>query len=366
MSAVLATVLSMSFIHPCRHGRNERDCLICANEKVAKAVRDQTKAAEDQAARDMKDRSSRQSAEEKRLRQQGRESRAHERRQNDAIEQARRQQASTQAAESQRRQEQSEQRTRSERERQLDLLRQQVRATEAAGREGEAAALSEERSRWRAAYKQETGIYDEDLVEAAWLDHREQQDAHVELAASVERVTEAVAIVNIMLQRLAGLTDGWAGLPKYVAALPLADDRPVRDLADELSRLPRLSFRRGKLQEQLQAARAAHTAAQLEVARLQASNFCWEAAAGATQKLRTIWPATSLVWDEHLDSRAVALLDQIPAVEHEVRPSILVANGLDYDTEVRVFVRLVEAVEEVIERTAATNSHNWPNGPRTA
>lgn len=362
----LATVLSMSFIHPCRHGRNERDCLICANEKVAKAVRDQTRAAEDQAARDVEDRSRRQSAEEKRLRQQDRESREHERRQGEAAEQARRQQASTQAAESQRRQEQSEQRSRSDRERQLESLRQQVRATADMRREGATAALSEERARWRASYKQETGVYDEDLVEAAWLDHRDQQDAHAELAARVERVTEAVAIVNIMMQRLAGLTDGWAGLPQYVAPLPIVDDHPVRAIADELSRLSRLSFRRGKLQEQLQEARAAHTAAQVEVARLQASNVCWEASAGATQKLRTIWPTTSLVWDEHLDSRAVALLEQIPAVEHEVRPSILVASGLDYDTEVRVVARLVTAVEEVVDGTAEANSNTLPNGPWTA
>lgn len=357
----------MSIIHPCRHGRNERDCLICSNEKVAKAVRDQTRALEDQTARDEKERADRQSAEAKRRRQQRREARDHDQQQVEVDAQERRRQEATQEAELQRLRELSEQRARADREHRVDTLREQVRATEENRREDAAAALAEERTRWRAEYKQATGIYDEDLVEAAWLDHRNQKAEQAMLVASVERVVEAVAVVNMTMQRLTGLADGWAGLPPYAAALPAVDGLPVQRLKEELARLPLLSFRRGKLQEQLEEARASYRAEQVEAARAQASNICWEAAGAATQMLRTIWPTVALDWDEHLDPQAVALLVRVPAIAHELSPAVLVASGMDYNTEVRVAARLVAAVEEVIEHTAETNrlsrSSGWPHRP---
>lgn len=341
----VATVLTMGILYPCRHGRSERDCVVCANEKVAEAVRDQTAALKEQADETERKARKERAAVERRARR--------ERQRADPGRGGRR--SSPEVAQDGGPRGPQEGRAHDDQLQQLHAIRQQSLAGEERRQAEADAELSVERTRWRAAYKQSTGIFDEDLVEAAWLDHRATQQRHAELEAGVDRIVDSVTVARVATQQVTGLATGSPGLPLYTPEPAAPDDLRVQQIQDELDRLPRLSFRRGKLQDEFKQAQQHYRSAQLDAARLQAASICWEAASWALQTLRSSWPSAYLDWDQRMDQQAVALVECAPAVPHEISPGELATRGLNYETEVRPVMRLLKAVDDVIARAAAAD-----------
>lgn len=337
----------MSILYPCRHGRSKRDCVICANEKVAEAVNKQTETQLEIEQRRQEEARKARDAQQRAERRSRREAAQQARQRDEAADRQARRDADTQRAQLNRlaeeRRELGQQRQALEQE---DLARR-LRADADAKDRVATQQAEEQRRLWRAGYKQRTGITDDDLVEAAWVAHRDKRELLRESDLATDRLNAALVRIDDTLRQLTGNSRRAPGLHTYNPQPALPDPTPVTTLQAQLDSLPRVTLKRGRLETQLQDAKANYAKATTRLNMLLASNRLWESMSAGLLRLHQSWPHQYANWDSALDRDSLNIASQAPAVPHNLVPGELAAAGLDYRTEVLPVLKLLTAIDDV-------------------
>lgn len=341
----------MGFLYPCRHGSYSDECTICASDRTTKAIKEQTHQQKQLAKQEDERRRKERDAQARRARKQERENaleRAAAQARQD-IEDCRREDERRAAANEQRQLQQlAEER---EQQRQIEATDRLIARKREAEEFESQQRLAEERIRWRAAYKQRTGERDDEIIEAAWLSHRQREEEKAELDRVLAKLGDIAENVNYVLQVITGLDSRRPGLPKYVTDIPTPDDTELEAARAELASLGRWSLRRGRVMERIAEAKKVFAHEQLLASRAQAINTCWEATAATVASLRSQWPSQYLIWEGLMDSKAVKAVSHVPPIDHPLSPSELVSQGLDYRQEVIPVDRLATLVQDLAKQS---------------
>lgn len=337
----------MAMFFDCRHGRPSYACLVCANGRVEKATLDVAEAQRAETARAEK--AQRKADEENRR--------------------ARKEAKRTAAAEEQRaraeelRQERLDRELAYERSQLIEAERQRVEELrqdredrnrrEAAKEQAadEAAAEQRERTLWRAQYKQDTGIFDEDLVEAAWFRHQDSQDVQRQLDDQITSLRAEAQWLASALEK----ADTVVAYPA-VSVDPLPDDRHVKELQVELANVRWWSFgREAKLRDEIAEARRTYSRELAKHAESLSLRSEWERLSAAVQRLRESWPTMLVDW-EILPPRFLDSMEDIPASDSPaVTPRELSERGVQLDW-VPELSSARRAIDQFLEKASRVES----------